>query len=104
MKPIMPTHWSFTPEEATQTIKGAVYLPTAISNIVFVVTILSVLSYFLFSFEIKSKFWRGFNNLGRYLLMVGFGAIFGSTVTMRFTLLIDRMYFIFIETINAIRG
>jgi hypothetical protein len=29
--------------------------------------------------------------------MIGFGAIFGSTVMMRFTLLIDRMYFIFIE-------
>jgi hypothetical protein len=29
--------------------------------------------------------------------MIGFGAIFGSTVMMRFTLLIDRMYFIWIE-------
>jgi hypothetical protein len=29
--------------------------------------------------------------------MIGFGAIFGSTVMMRFSLLIDRMYFIWIE-------
>jgi len=32
--------------------------------------------------------------------MIGFGAIFGSTVMMRFTLLIDRMYYIFIEFIT----
>jgi hypothetical protein len=29
--------------------------------------------------------------------MIGFGAIFGSTVMMRFALLIDRMYYIWIE-------
>ena len=34
---------------------------------------------------------------GRWLLMIGFGAIFGNTVMTRFTLLIDRMYFVWIE-------
>ena len=29
--------------------------------------------------------------------MIGFGAIFGNTVMTRFTLLIDRMYFVWIE-------
>ena len=67
------------------------------SNIIFVLTLLSVLSYFLFSFDIKSKVLRNTTTLGRWLLMIGFGAIFGSTVMMRFTLLIDRMYFVFIE-------
>jgi hypothetical protein len=34
---------------------------------------------------------------GRWAMMVGFGAIFGSTVMTRFSLLIDRMYFVWIE-------
>ncbi len=69
----------------------------AISNFLFVFTLLSVLSYFLFSFEVKSKALKNFNVAGRYLLMIGFGAIFGSTVMMRFSLVIDRMYFIWDE-------
>ena len=69
----------------------------AISNFLFVFTLLSVLSYFLFSFEVKNKALKQVNIAGRYLLMIGFGAIFGSTVMMRFSLVIDRMYFIWDE-------
>ncbi len=96
MKPILPsTFSSFTvPAEASAV---AVYPSQAIGNLLYIVTLLSVLSYFLFSFEVKNKAIIKFNMLGRYLLMIGFGAIFGSTVMMRFTLLIDRMYFIWIE-------
>jgi hypothetical protein len=32
--------------------------------------------------------------------MIGFGAIFGTTVMMRFSLLIDRMFFIWIEFVK----
>lgn len=74
-----------------------VYTSQAVSNIIFLITLLSVLTYFLFSFEQKGKFINGFTKLGRWLLMVGFGAMFGSTVMGRFALLIDRMYFVVIE-------
>lgn len=74
-----------------------VYLSQAIGNIISTVTLLSVLTYFLFSFDVKNKLIANTSKLGRYLLMIGFGAIFGSTVMMRFSLLIDRMYFIWIE-------
>ncbi len=101
VKPIFPsTTSSFTvpggskptPFEAAQ-----VYPSQAICNLIFVITLLSVLSYFLFSFDLKNRFLKNSTTMGRWLLMVGFGAIFGSTVMMRFTLLIDRMYFIWIE-------
>lgn len=78
-------------------VGGEVYASQAINNIIFLITLLSVLTYFLFSFEQKGKFLLGFTRLGRWLLMVGFGAIFGSTVMTRFALLIDRMYFVMIE-------
>lgn len=78
-------------------VGGEVYMSQAINNIIFLVTLLSILTYFLFSFEQKGKFLPNFTRLGRWLLMVGFGAIFGSTVMTRFALLIDRMYYVLIE-------
>jgi hypothetical protein len=105
IKPIFPTTWdSLTvpyaqnlPKDQADLIAHNVYASQALTNLIFVLTLLSVLSYFLFSFDVKNRAVRGFTTMGRYLLMIGFGAIFGSTVMMRFTLLIDRMYFIWIE-------
>lgn len=104
-KPIFPTDFSSFVKPATTnlspeqiaSINAQVYPSQAITNLVYVFTLLCVLSYFLFSFEIKGKLMRTMTTSGRWLLMIGFGAIFGSTVMMRFTLLIDRMYFVFIE-------
>ncbi len=106
MKPLLPTSTDsfFVPSTANLTdpaqiaqINAQVYPSEALTNVVYVFTLLCVLSYFLFSFEIKSKALKVMTTSGRWLLMIGFGAIFGSTVMMRFTLLIDRMYFVWIE-------
>lgn len=103
--PVFPTTTeSFTvPSTATMTPEAAalvaqnVYPSQAIGNLISVLTVLCVLSYFIFSVDLRGKFLGNATKMGRYLLMVGFGAIFGSTVMMRFTLLIDRMYFIWFE-------
>ena len=106
MSPIAPTNVeSFfrpVPTDAADLVEIAkfTYPSQAIVNLVALITLLSVLSYFLFSIDFKSKAMLGMTKLGRYLLMIGFGAIFGSTVMMRFSLLIDRMYFIFIEFVK----
>jgi hypothetical protein len=115
MKPIIPTTFERFTQPNTSTMLDAsnkvvampadlahrldtpVYFCEAIGNIVFLITLLSVISYFLFSMDLKNKALKSSTTLGRWLLMVGFGAIFGSTVMMRFTLLIDRMYFVWIE-------
>lgn len=104
LKPILPTTSAFFKvplkdgdAAAVAAHNAQLTISQALTNLVFVVTLLSVLSYFLFSFDVKSKFLHKTSLLGRWLLMIGFGAIFGSTVMMRFTLLIDRMYFIWIE-------
>lgn len=85
------------PEAARADASALVYGSQALSNAIFVVTLLSVVSYFLFSFDVRNQLLARVTNLGRWLLMIGFGAIFGSTVMMRFTLLIDRMYYVWIE-------
>jgi hypothetical protein len=105
IKPIFPTTTEsfgrpvvegLPPEEAAR-IAGLVFPSQAVSNLIFTFTLLSVVSYFLFSIEIKNKVLARMTVSGRWLLMIGFGAIFGNTVMMRFTLLIDRMYFVWIE-------
>jgi hypothetical protein len=78
-------------------IGSEVYTSQAINNVIYLITLISVLTYFLFSVEQKGKFLQGFTRTGRWLLMVGFGAIFGSTVMTRFALVIDRLNFVFIE-------
>lgn len=105
MQPVLPTTTdsfvkpftgNMTAEQAA-VVNANIYPSEAISNLVFVITVLSALSYFFFSFEMKNKLLRGTNTLGRWLLMIGFGAIFGSTVMARFVLEIDRMSYIFVE-------
>lgn len=108
MQPVIPTSTdSFTkpfvgglsPEQAAE-INANIYPSQAISNLIFVITILATLSYFFFSFDIKGKFLKATNTFGRWLLMVGFGAVFGSTVMARFVLEIDRMSYIFVEWVE----
>jgi hypothetical protein len=104
MRPIFPTTGQLfkpgsngLPPDEIARIDSQVYWSQAVTNLIFVFTVVAVLSYFLFSFDFKSKTMKFVTTSGRWLLMIGFGAIFGSTVMMRFTLLIDRMYFIWIE-------
>lgn len=105
MKPIIPTTWEQfsvpvtdgkTPEFA-QAVAANIYPAQALNNLIFTITILSAMTYFFYSFETKSRFMMFTNKLGRWMLMIGFGAIFGSTVMARFSLVIDRMFYIFIE-------
>lgn len=106
MKPLIPTVWKpiTVPADVPNT-GGDVYLSQVIGNWVFVITLLSVLSYFLFSFKTENNARMGrFNRLGRWLLMVGFGAMFGSTVMMRFSLLIDRINFIAVDFFKLLSG
>jgi hypothetical protein len=76
---------------------NALYPSQAINNILFVVTLIFVLSYFLFSVNPESRYMRTSTVWGRWLMMVGFGAIFGSTVMARLALVIDRMHFVWVE-------
>lgn len=93
-KPLRPTMMSLNnPNVAPNTLS----ISGAINNLIFVVALLAVLSYFLFAFEQKNKFVNSYSKLGRWIIMIGFGAIFGSTIMTRFALLVDRMSFLLLE-------
>lgn len=100
---VKPLTAGLTPERVAE-INSKLYPTQALNNLIFVVTLLSAFTYFLYSFELKTKFLRNFNKLGRWMLMIGFGAIFGSTVMARFALVIDRMFYIAIEWVSSLKN
>lgn len=82
---------------------GAVQLLPSFSNTVFVITLLSVMYYFFFSFKRRSSFADAGAGVGRWLMMVCFGAFFGSTVMARMALLVERLQFLLNDWGSAVR-
>lgn len=71
-------------------------------NIVFIVALVSVMTYFFFSFEHRAKPVRASADLGRWLMMIAFGAMFGSTVMARLSLFIGRLSFMVSDWIHLL--
>jgi hypothetical protein len=72
------------------------------TNIIFVGTMLAVMVYFLFSFEQRRRGIRMTAATGRWLMMIAFGAMFGSTIMARMSLFIGRLAFLFQDWIHLI--
>ena len=74
------------------------------NNLIFIITLVSVMTYFFFSFEHRAKPVRKTADLGRWLMMIAFGAMFGSTVMARLSLFIGRLWFLFAEWIHLVKA
>jgi hypothetical protein len=74
-------------------VSGFQLWPT-VENWVFVATLVCVMTYFFFSIEHEKPLIKQASGAGRWLLMVAFGAFFGSTIMARMALLIDRLQFL----------
>jgi hypothetical protein len=83
---------------------GMYQLGIAFGNCLFVFTLLSVMVYFFFSFRAtaESPTLRKVSHSGRWLMMVCFGAFFGSTVMARMALLVERIQFLLTDWWDAI--
>lgn len=77
--------------------------PNIVSNFLAMFILLTVMMYFFFSFEHRTRLRRAPANLGRWFLMFAFGAMFGSTVMARMSLLIGRVFFLISEWYPALR-
>lgn len=66
----------------------------SVSNWVFLLTLISVMYYFFFTFPRRSPQAEKLATTGRWLMMVCFGAYFGSTVMARMALLVERLDFL----------
>ena len=83
---------------------GAYWLTSTsavLNNLLFLAIVVSVMVYFFFSFEQKNAAVRSVSRFGRYILMFAFGAIFGSTIMARMSLLIGRIYFLIHDWIQV---
>ncbi len=73
---------------------------TALSNIVFTFTMVTAMCYFFFTFSRKEGGVISRSaHAGRWMMMVCFGAFFGSTIMARMALLVDRLQFLISEWI-----
>lgn len=74
------------------------------NNIVFFVTLVSVMTYFFFSFEHRNRAVTGTARLGRWLLMISFGTMFGSTITARVALAVSRIMYVLFDVVGQYTG
>jgi len=73
--------------------------PSVIGQLLIVIGVLCVLTYFYFSIEHKGVVGK-VGRVGIYFIMIGFGAAFGYTVMARVSLLIGRVNFLIFGWIN----
>ncbi len=66
---------------------------TMFNNILMIVGVVSVLSYFFFTFEMPKPL-KVMPKFGRYIMMIGFGAAYGNTVLSRISVLLGRLQFL----------
>ena len=74
------------------------------NHLIVFVTLVAVMSYFFFAVEHRHRAIASSAKLGRWLLMIAFGAIFGNTVMGRMSLFIDRMHFLLFEWLKLPKG
>ncbi|MCH8274996.1 MAG: hypothetical protein IH851_09420 [Armatimonadetes bacterium] len=73
---------------------GSIAWSASLNNTIFLLALITVLLYFFFSFEQTNPVIRVGSRIGRFWLMVGFGAFFGNTVMTRLAVLIERVWFV----------
>lgn len=77
-------------------LESFLLVPNSIDNIVLIVGFFTVLSYFIFGRMKNTKVEEAkvyFDRVGRLFLMVTLGAMFGSALLGRFSMVIERIYF-----------
>jgi hypothetical protein len=68
--------------------------PTGLNNIIIIIGVITVLTFFFFTWEHKGPLGVS-TKIGRYFLMATFGAAYGSTVMARMSLFIGRLRFLY---------
>ncbi len=83
-------------------VKSTILPLNSVNNILIVLGTLGVLTYFFFSVEHTGAL-KHVSVFGRYIMMVSFGAAFGSTVMGRMALFIGRLHFLYANWLGIIK-
>jgi len=78
---------------------GSGSLMTDFNNIVIFFSFLFSLLYFIFTFEMHRQA-KGVSKMGRYFMMIYFGALYGNVIIHRSSLLIARMQFLLFDLLQ----
>ena len=94
-------------------IRGAITPLTSLDSVVALICNVTAITVFFFIIGSTSKTWQGKNwwferlirwssTVGRFVLMISFGAVFGTTIMARLGLFIPRLRFLFGDWIHLI--
>jgi ABC-type multidrug transport system fused ATPase/permease subunit len=72
----------------------------SLNNLLFLIILFAVLSYFFFSFEHRHPTLRASARTGRVFLMITFGVFFGNTIMTRMSVFIERIWFLLTKWLN----
>ena len=89
-------------EQLTKQIASTALPLNSIKNIVIVAGVLATLSYFFFTLK-PSPALKAVSGVGKWVIMVTFGAAFGNAIMGRVSLIIGRVSFMFGEWIHLIK-
>lgn len=86
---------SFRPLYVPAEPNGPIDLGASLGNLLFVIILLSALTYFFFTFERREGgAIEKISATGRWMMMGCFGAFFGTTIMARMALLVERLEFL----------
>jgi hypothetical protein len=85
-----------------QSITLAKGLMPAVNSLVLVLGVLGTLAYFFFTTERKGVLGYG-SQVGKWIMMVGFGSAFGSNVMGRISLLLGRLQFLLGDWLGIVK-
>ena len=83
-------------------VKATLLPLTSINNIIIVFGLLSVLMFFYFTRKNTNQVFNVSSKVGRYVMMIAFGALFGNAVMGRMSLMIGRVQFLLGEWLGLL--
>ena len=78
----------------------------SINSILYLVAVIAVVSYFLFTYNPDKPWGRALGaagKFGQYVMMIAFGASLGNTIMARLSLVIGRMEFLFRDVFGVLQ-
>ncbi|MBE3070690.1 MAG: hypothetical protein IMZ66_10695 [Planctomycetes bacterium] len=75
-----------------------------LNNLIFLVGLLTTLLYFFYSVKADNRLLRTPMRVGRLMIMVSLGAMFGNTVMTRMSYLIERLQFLYEAWLQPLLG
>lgn len=83
-------------------IRSTVLPLTTVDNVLIIVGVTAVLSYFFFTLR-QTPALKGTSLVGRWVIMITFGAAFGNAIQGRISLLIGQIQYLFGQWIHIIK-